>query len=156
MTAIQRERLLLDEKKKRIVMFKVDGTFIRFDYTYIDDDEFEASLEGLASKYKINKDSIFTFTLGTQEQTEDGIVHFCPKCGSHYEYGFEPSVNMYYSIDKESNELKPAGYYKTLNIDCYTCGEVFNISTDKFEEESDKLTQDLLEKENNKTIEQNS
>lgn len=144
------------DKKKRIVIMKLEGISIRFDYTFLDDIEFQASLEELSRVYKIDKGSILTYTLGTEEETENGVVHFCPRCGTYNEHGFSPEVDTYYAIDKETEQLKPAGLYKTLNIDCLNCNDIFNISTEQFQEESAKLTKTFLAKEQEENNEKNS
>lgn len=136
----------MDDKKKRILIFKKGGLTTRFDYTFLDDIEFDSILKELATKLNVDKNDIISYTLGNKDETEEGVVHFCPKCGTYNEYGYAPEVNQYYKIDKESNEFKAAGFYKTLDIDCPNCNENFNINTAQFEEESEKLTEAFLAK----------
>lgn len=136
------------EAKKRIAMVKKDGVMMKLEYKFLTDEEFEKCLDELSKKTNVDVGSIITYDLGTRDDVEEGTMYFCPKCGEYNEFGHEPNVREFYQKDPETGKLKPAGYHKNLTLECYSCDETFEIYTEQFEKESEKLTKLMFEQEN--------
>lgn len=127
-------------KKKRAAIYKSGSMTMRFDYPFITDEDLEKSLKEFADKLNAEPDSILVYTLGDEDEEENGVLYFCPKCGAYNEYGYDPSMRMFYRRDKEGEQPKEAGYFKNNIIDCTNCNEVFEIHTDKYTEQAEEMT----------------
>lgn len=127
-----------DTKKQRIAIVQKDGISMRLSYDFVTDAQFDTSLKELAEKMKYPYEHIVQYTLGDEEETQEGTLYFCPKCGYHNDGGYEPDVRMYYRQDSEGKS-QPAGYFKTLNIDCTECDTVFEVRTEQFDADVEEL-----------------
>lgn len=132
--------------KKRIAMFKNHGVSMRLQFDYIDDETFDKALERLALNASIPVKNIFTFTLGDQEEMENGNCYFCPRCGTYNEFAYEPEVHRTYRVNHETKELQEAGYHKSLEIHCNDCDEVWYLGADHFRDDEERLNE--IEKNN--------
>lgn len=130
--------------KQRIAIYTKKGITTRIEYNPITDEQFEKNLTNISTSKGIEKDSILTYTLGDEDEMENGNLYFCPRCGHHNEYAYEPDLRMFYAKDKETDELKEAGYYKFVTIDCSGCDETFEIHSKKMDEDAQKFTKSIM------------
>lgn len=126
------------ETKKRIAIIKKEGMTMKMEYSYLTDVEFEKSLAEVSKKMNVSPDSILTYTLGTQEEMEDGMMYFCPRCGEYNEYGYEPELHLYYRT--EGDVSGPAGYFKDVQVNCTSCDDTFRLTNQKMEDEAQALS----------------
>lgn len=146
------------EFKKRRIIFQFETLKMTFDTPYISDEACEKLVKMQAELHKMPAEHVLVYNLGTEDQDEDGTMFFCPKCGNYNEYGWDPTVNMFYRRTKEGGELTKAGYYKYVPIDCDNCGS-FEVNCDKFEKEMDKMNEEFFNNEVHRsegTIEESS
>jgi hypothetical protein len=129
------------EKKKRVAVCQKGGIVMRVDYNFVTDEEFQKSLAEWATNINVDVDNIITYTLGDEDEMEEGNAYFCPRCGYYNKYGYEPNISLYYQEDKLTGESKPTGYFKTLDIECEHCDVTFHIQTDKFNEDTKDLNE---------------
>lgn len=136
------QNAITEDKKRRVALYQKKGVQARLEYPYITDDEFDKSIKELAAKMGIDPASVVTYTLGTKDEMEEGTLYFCPRCGTKHHDGIEPTTSMFLKQGKDG-AMTTAGYYKMLVMDSYCCNEEFEIHTDKWAEESEKLNKDL-------------
>lgn len=132
----------MEEMRKRKIIFNFDSMKMTLDTSYISDEACEKMVKKHATAYNISTKQAFVYDLGTEEQEENGTLFFCPKCGHYNEFGWDPTVNMFYKRSKEGGNMEPAGYYKYVPVDCDDCG-TFEVNCKEFENQMKEMNKEF-------------
>lgn len=127
------------DKKKRIAIAKKNGLTMKLEFEYVTDQEFEDALKKHEELTKMPAEDFITYTLGAEDEMNEGTLYFCPRCGEYNEYGFEPNVTPYYN----SADKKLAGFFKRVDIECMNCDENYEIHNSRFDEDMKKMNEKL-------------
>lgn len=133
------------ETKKRVALLKKGEITTRLDYTYLTDEAFDRSVQDIANRWGVHPEHVLTYTLGNEDETNEGNCYFCPRCGHYNEWGHEPHTRQYYRHNPETGRSEPAGYFKSLTLECDQCEETFEIQTDTWDEEGKRMTKAFQE-----------
>jgi hypothetical protein len=125
---------MAEDKKKWVAIYKTAAATIRLEYGYLTEEEVQNSLEEWATKMGYNVDNIILYGIGTEEEEKEGYLFFCPRCGSHHDYGMEPSTRLFYR-KQEDGSHKPAGYFKSTWVECTNCDNTYEVNCEQYSED---------------------